>query len=334
MWLALRQVGREGYLERMWEFMNNTRGVISTQHRRLGVSADWSRERFTMDEVSARAVRTAFKRLWDAGLVYRGEALVNWCPRCRTTISDLENLHREEIGTLWTIRYHLAAADASPDPDRWIGVATTRPETLLGDTAVAVHPDDERYRDLVGRQAVLPFLGRLLPIVADEAVEPEFGTGAVKVTPAHDPDDHQLALRHGLPMINVMDEEARIGEAGGEFAGLDRYEARARIVDRLRSFYAWPDRLAVYYSDLYRSAFVVTYILAGAAVGVAQVAASGQRSGHRQSSRKLGVGWLSANRARSGPWGRRHRENENLVGCRGRRGCRDRVVLRLRVPAH
>jgi len=227
-------LGRERYLERMWEFMAETRSVIGTQHRRLGASADWSRERFTMDERSARAVRVAFRRLWDAGLVYRGEALVTWCPRCLTTISDLENVHHDEAGTLWTIRYHLERDDGTPDRDAWISVATTRPETLLGDAAVAVHPDDDRYGHLVGRHAVLPFLGRRLPIVADEHVERDFGTGAVKITPAHDPDDYALAQRHGLPAITVLDEEARINEAGGEFAGLDRYEARSRIVERLR----------------------------------------------------------------------------------------------------
>ena len=230
-----QSLGRERYLERMWRFMDETRHVIGLQHRRLGASVDWSRERFTMDEGSARAVRTAFKRLWDAGLAYRGEALVNWCPRCRTTISDLENVHHEEPGTLWTIRYHLAGADGSPHPDRWISVATTRPETLLGDTAVAVHPDDGRYSALVGSTAVLPFLGRALPIVADEAVERAFGTGAVKITPAHDANDYELGKRHGLAAISVLDEAARINDAGGEFAGLDRYEARAAIVERLRA---------------------------------------------------------------------------------------------------
>jgi valyl-tRNA synthetase len=227
-------LGRERYLERMWRFIDETRDVISLQFRRLGASADWTRNRFTMDPMSARAVRTAFKRLHDAGLVYRGEALVNWCPRCRTTISDLEKVPMEEIGTLWTIRYHLAREDGSPDPDQWISIATTRPETLLGDVAVAVHPDDERYRDLVGRDAILPFLGRRLPIIADPAVEREFGTGAVKITPAHDPDDYEMGKRHGLPAISVLDEAARINEQGGPFAGLDRYEARARIVEQLR----------------------------------------------------------------------------------------------------
>jgi valyl-tRNA synthetase len=187
-----------------------------------------------VDEGSARAVRVAFKRLWDAGLAYRGEALVNWCPRCRTTISDLENIHREGTGTLWTVRYHVARPDGSPDPDAWISVATTRPETILGDTAVAVHPDDDRYRDLVGREVVLPFIGRRLPIIVDPAVEREFGTGAVKITPAHDFDDYALARRHGLPMITVLDEEARMNAEAGEFAGLDRYDARRAIVERLR----------------------------------------------------------------------------------------------------
>jgi valyl-tRNA synthetase len=226
-------LGRERYLERMWRFMDETRDAISIQLRRLGASADWTRNRFTMDEGSARAVRVAFKRLWDAGYVYRGEALINWCPRCRTTISDLENIHREQTGTLWTIRYHLAGTDDAPDADRWIAVATTRPETLLGDVAVAVHPDDERFRDLVGREAVLPFLGRRLPIIADPAVDPSFGTGAVKITPAHDPDDYELGKRHGLTPISVLDEAARVNEAGGEFAGLDRFDARTQIVERL-----------------------------------------------------------------------------------------------------
>ena len=227
-------LGRERYLERMWQFMEETRPVIREQLRRFGASLDWSRERFTMDDGSARAVRVAFTRLWEAGLVYRGEALVNWCPRCLTTISDLENVHRDETGTLWTIRYHLERDDGTPDPDAWISVATTRPETLLGDTAVAVHPDDERYRALVGRHAILPFLGRRLPIVADEHVERGFGTGAVKITPAHDPDDYELAGRHGLPAITVLDEQARINAQGGDFFGRDRYEAREAIVDRLR----------------------------------------------------------------------------------------------------
>jgi valyl-tRNA synthetase len=227
-------LGRERYLERMWQFMDATRDIIGMQHRRLGASLDWSRLRFTMDAGSARAVRVAFTRLWDEGLAYRGEALVNWCPRCRTTISDLENIKHEETGTLWSLRYHLVGADGTPDPAAWITVATTRPETIFGDTAVAVHPEDERYVALVGREAVLPFIGRRIPIVADEHVEREFGTGAVKITPAHDFDDYEVAKRHDLPMITVLDEDARLTDAAGEFAGLDRYDARPRIVEALR----------------------------------------------------------------------------------------------------
>ncbi|MFN2483865.1 MAG: valine--tRNA ligase [Candidatus Limnocylindria bacterium] len=227
-------LGRERYLERMRRYIDETRGVIMRQHHKLGAGADWTRERFTMDDGSARAVRVAFKRLWDAGLVYRAEALITWCPRCRTSISDLENVHREEVGTLWTIGYPLIRSDGTPDPEAGIAIATTRPETLLGDVAVAVHPQDDRYRELIGREALLPFVGRRLAIVADDAVDPQFGTGAVKITPAHDPDDYELGKRHGLPAISVLDEEARINEQGGAFAGLDRFEARRAIVEQLR----------------------------------------------------------------------------------------------------
>ncbi|HEY8170443.1 MAG TPA: valine--tRNA ligase [Candidatus Limnocylindria bacterium] len=226
-------LGRDRYLERMWRFMDETRDIIGEQHRRLGASLDWTRLRFTMDADSARSVRVAFKKLWDADLAYRGEALVNWCPRCRTTISDLENVKRPESGTLWTIRYHLARPDGTPDPDAWISVATTRPETIFGDTAVAVHPDDDRYRALVGREAVLPFLGRRLPIIADTYVERTFGTGAVKITPAHDFDDHEVAKRHDLPMVSILDDEARLTDAAGAFAGMDRFDARARVLEQL-----------------------------------------------------------------------------------------------------
>jgi valyl-tRNA synthetase len=227
-------LGRDRYLERMWRFMNETRDIMGMQHRRLGASLDWSRLRFTMDEFSARAVRVAFKRLWDDGLAYRGEALVNWCPRCLTTISDLENIKHEETGTLWSIRYHLARPDGTPDPDAWITVATTRPETIFGDTAVAVRPEDERYRPLLGREAILPFIGRRLPIIADDHVDMTFGTGAVKITPGHDFDDYEVGKRHGLPAITVLDEHARLNDQAREFAGLDRYDARPRIIAALR----------------------------------------------------------------------------------------------------
>jgi valyl-tRNA synthetase len=233
--LDRESLGRDRYLERMWRFMEETRDVISGQLRRIGASADWSRERFTMDSGSARAVRVSFKRLYDAGLAYRSEALINHCPGCRTSLSDLEVIATPERGTLWSIRYHLAREDGSPDPDAWITVATTRPETILGDTAVAVHPDDGRYRQLVGRQVVIPFVERVVPIIADEVVEPGFGTGAVKITPAHDHTDHETAQRHGLPAINVMNDDGTINENGAGYAGLDRFEARRRILADLEA---------------------------------------------------------------------------------------------------
>ena len=224
-------LGRERYLERMWQFINTTREVMLGQQRRLGASLDWSRLRFTMDEGSARAVRVSFKRLYDDGLAYRTEALVNWCPGCRTSVSDLEVIPTPETGTLWTIRYHLLdESTGSPDHDAWIDVATTRPETILGDTAVAVHPDDDRYRELVGRRVRIPFVERDVPVLADESVDPAFGTGAVKITPAHDREDYATGRRHDLPMINVLADDATINEAGDGYTGLDRYEARRRIV--------------------------------------------------------------------------------------------------------
>jgi valyl-tRNA synthetase len=228
-----QSLGRERYLERMWQFMEETRPIIGAQHRRLGVSLDWSRLRFTMDEGSARAVRESFKRLYDDGLAYRTEALINWCPTCRTSLSDLEVIAKPTQGTLWQVRYHLLRDDASPDPDQTITVATTRPETILGDVAVAVHPEDGRYSALVGRTALIPFVDRPVPIIADPVVQREFGTGAVKITPAHDQEDYQTGLRHGLPMIDVLDDAARISSAGGPFAGLDRYDARERILTEL-----------------------------------------------------------------------------------------------------
>jgi valyl-tRNA synthetase len=223
-------LGRERYLERMWQFMTETRGVIGLQHQRLGVSADWGRERFTMDAGSAQAVRTSFRRLWDDGLAYRTEALISWCPGCRTSVSDLEVVPTPEEGTLWTIRYHLVGPGGEPDSGASIAVATTRPETLLGDTAVAVHPEDDRYRAYVGRTARVPFVERDVPIIADDAVDREFGTGAVKITPAHDRDDEATGRRHDLPLITVLDDEARVAGTGTAYDGLDRYDARARIV--------------------------------------------------------------------------------------------------------
>jgi valyl-tRNA synthetase len=231
-----QSLGRDRYLERMHAFVAQTRPTMLAQQRRVGASADWGRLRFTMDEVSARAVREAFARLYADGLAYRSEALVNWCPGCRTSVSDLEVVGTPETGTLWTIRYHLIdEASGGPDPDATISIATTRPETLLGDTAVAVHPDDERYRSLVGRRVRIPFVERDVPIIADPMVERGFGTGAVKITPAHDQADFETGKRHGLPSIDIFDDVARVNERGAGFAGLDRYEARARIVEALEA---------------------------------------------------------------------------------------------------
>jgi valyl-tRNA synthetase len=224
-------LGRERYLERMRQFINTTREVMLNQQRGLGASVDMKRLRFTMDEVSARAVRVAFERLYRDGLAYRTEALINWCPGCRTSVSDLETIPTPEVGTLWTLRYHLIdEATGEPSPTETISVATTRPETILGDTAVAVHPEDERYGRMVGRRVRIPFADRDVPIVADDAVDRGFGTGAVKITPAHDQNDYDLAKRHGLAMITVLDDAAAINAQGDGYVGLDRYEARKRIV--------------------------------------------------------------------------------------------------------
>jgi valyl-tRNA synthetase len=231
-----QSLGRERYLERMAEFVATTRDVMLGQQRRVGASADWGRLRFTMDEVSARAVRVAFERLYRAGLAYRTEALINWCPGCRTSVSDLEVVPTPETGTLWSIRYHLIdPATRAPDREATITVATTRPETILGDTAVAVHPDDERYRSLIGRLARIPFVDRDVPIIAEGRVDRGFGTGAVKITPAHDRDDHETGLRHHLPAPTILADDATIVDTGTTYDGLDRYEARQRIVADLEA---------------------------------------------------------------------------------------------------
>jgi valyl-tRNA synthetase len=226
-----QSLGRERYLERMIAFSDSTKPVMLAQQRRVGASADWGRLRYTMDEGSARAVRVAFDRLYRDGLAYRTEALVNWCPGCRTSVSDLEVVPTEETGTLWSVRYHVVdEATGQPRPDMTITVATTRPETILGDTAVAVHPDDERYRDLVGRTVRIPFVERDVPVIADDVVQREFGTGAVKITPAHDPEDRATGLRHGLPAPTILADDATVTNTGTAYDGLDRYEARRRIL--------------------------------------------------------------------------------------------------------
>ncbi len=201
-------LGRERFLERAWEWKERYGNRIAEQHRRLGASCDWDRERFTLDAGLSVAVREVFVRLYEEGLLYRDARIINWCPRCASAISDLEVDHQDRPGKLYHVAYHLA--DNGADGQSSIVVATTRPETILGDTAVAVHPDDPRYRDLVGREVILPVLGRRIPIVADAAVDPAFGTGAVKVTPAHDPTDFEIGNRHGLPRIQVIGFDARM----------------------------------------------------------------------------------------------------------------------------
>jgi valyl-tRNA synthetase len=223
--LSRHDLGREAFVERVWQWKAESGGKILGQMRRLGESVDWSRERFTMDEGLSRAVQTIFKRLFDDGLIYRAERIINWCPRCLTALSDIEVEHSDDDGELVSIRYG--------DGDNAIVVATTRAETMLGDTAVAVHPSDERYTHMVGKTVELPLTGRQIPIVADDHVDPAFGTGAVKVTPAHDPNDFEIGRRHNLPGITILDEHG-IVTAHGPFLGLDRFEARPAVVRALR----------------------------------------------------------------------------------------------------
>jgi valyl-tRNA synthetase len=223
--LSRHDLGREAFVARVWQWKAESGGQILGQMRRLGDSVDWSRERFTMDAGLSRAVQTIFKRLYDDGLIYRAERIINWCPRCLTALSDIEVDHSEDEGELTSIRYG--------NGDESIVVATTRPETMLGDTAVAVHPDDPRYAHLIGKTVLLPLTGRRIPVIADEHVDPEFGTGAVKVTPAHDPNDFEIGQRHGLPSLTIMDEHGVI-TAHGLFQGLDRFEARPAVVRALR----------------------------------------------------------------------------------------------------
>ena len=222
------QLGREKFLERMWQWAESCRSTITKQHQRLGVSCDWERETFTLDEGPSKAVRTVFYNLYNKGLIYRGERIINWCPRCATALSDLEVDHQELIGNLYYVRYPLAE-----DNDKYVTVATTRPETILGDTAVAVNPDDKRFKALIGKKVILPAVKRVIPIVADEAVDPKFGTGAVKITPAHDPVDFEVARRQGLDKINILNPDATMNENAGPYKGLDRFEARKAILKDL-----------------------------------------------------------------------------------------------------
>ncbi len=227
--LTKDMIGREKFLERAWEWKKVYGGRIVEQLKKLGSSCDWERERFTMDEGLSKAVLEVFVKLYEKGLIYRGDRIINWCPKCRTSISDAEVEYEEQEGNFWHLKYPVK------DSDEFIIVATTRPETMLGDTAVAVNPEDERYAGMIGKTVVLPLMNREIPIVADSYVDKEFGTGAVKITPAHDPNDFEVGLRHNLPQIRVMDDNARMNQAAGQYEGLDRYEARKRIVEDMKA---------------------------------------------------------------------------------------------------
>jgi len=221
-------LGRDAFVDRVWQWREESGGQIINQLKRLGASCDWKRERFTMDEGLSQAVREVFVKLYEDGLIYRANRLINWCPRCHTALSDLEVEHDDKKGSLWHLRYPVAGTD------RHMIVATTRPETMLGDTAVAVHPDDERYQDLIGKNILLPLMNREIPIVADDYVDKEFGSGAVKITPAHDFNDFEIGKRHDLEFINVLDESGMINENGGKYCGMERYAARDQVVADLQ----------------------------------------------------------------------------------------------------
>ena len=218
------EIGREAFLERAWDWKRQYGGRIVEQLKKLGSSCDWERERFTLDEGCSKAVREVFVRLYEKGLIYRGERIINWCPHCKTSISDAEVEFEEKAGHFWHLRYPFK------DGSGYLELATTRPETMLGDTAVAVHPDDERYQGIIGKTLILPLVGREIPVVADTYVEKDFGTGVVKITPAHDPNDFEVGLRHNLEIINVMNEDGSINENGGKYCGMSGLDARRAIV--------------------------------------------------------------------------------------------------------
>ena len=225
--ITKEDIGRDGFLERAWAWKAKFGGRIVEQLKKLGSSCDWSRERFTLDEGCSKAVNEVFVRLYEKGLIYRGERIINWCPNCETSISDAEVEYAEKAGHFWHLRYPLA------DGSGYLELATTRPETMMGDTAVAVHPDDERYQHLIGKMLILPLMDRKIPIVADTYVDMEFGTGVVKITPAHDPNDFEVGLRHDLPIINIMTDDAHINENGGKYCGMDLMTARKAVVEDL-----------------------------------------------------------------------------------------------------
>ncbi len=224
-----KELGREGFLEKAWEWKQEYGGRIVRQLKKMGSAADWQRERFTMDEGCSKAVEEVFIRLYKKGYIYKGNRIVNWCPVCRTSISDAEVEHVDQKGHFWHINYPVAGEEG-----RFVEIATTRPETMFGDTAVAVHPDDERYQDLIGKTLILPVVNREIPVVADEYVDREFGTGCVKITPAHDPNDFEVGRRHGLELVNVMNDDATMNENAGKYAGMDRYECREALLNELK----------------------------------------------------------------------------------------------------
>ena len=231
--ISKEDLGREGFLEKAWDWKREYGGRIISQLKKLGSSCDWDRERFTMDEGCNKAVTEVFCKMHKKGWIYKGSRIINWCPVCNTSISDAEVEYEEQAGHFWHIKYPLIEEDGSVSTTRFLEFATTRPETMLGDTAVAVNPEDERYQDIVGRKLLLPIVNRQIPIIADPYVDREFGTGVVKITPAHDPNDFEVGKRHNLPEINILNDDATINENGGKFKGMDRYEARAAIVKEL-----------------------------------------------------------------------------------------------------
>ena len=226
-------LGREKFLERAWDWKKEYGGRIISQLKKLGSSCDWDRERFTMDDGCNRAVTEVFVKMHEKGYIYKGARIINWCPVCNTSISDAEVEYQEQAGHLWHIKYPVMNEDGTPSDTEFLTFATTRPETMLGDTAVAIHPEDERYQHLIGKSVMLPIMNRVIPVVTDTYVDREFGTGVVKITPAHDPNDFEVGKRHDLPVINVMNDDATINENGGVYAGMDRYEARKAIVAEL-----------------------------------------------------------------------------------------------------
>ncbi|MBO5734280.1 MAG: valine--tRNA ligase, partial [Clostridia bacterium] len=225
--LSRYDLGREKFVERVWDWKKLYGSRIINQLKKLGSSCDWTRERFTMDETLSKAVREVFVSLYEKELIYQGNRIINWCPKCITALSDAEVEYAEQAGHFWHIKYPIK------DSDGFVEIATTRPETMLGDTAVAVHPDDERYKDLVGKMLILPLVGREIPVVADEYVDKDFGTGCVKITPAHDPNDFEVGKRHNLEVIKVLNDDATVNSYGGKYEGLDRYEARKQMVKDL-----------------------------------------------------------------------------------------------------